>query len=125
MLDEKLENLLHMNFMCINENIYAKNTVFDINYNYLNDMILVFFTSKIYQMNFKTKEIVTIYDISKHIQENLAEANYSLISFYNYNEKNKKLEQIMVIIDKLANKFFQFKWNEKILSLKKNLFIRK
>ena len=75
-------------------------------------------------MNFNTKKIVTIYDISKHIQENL-EPNYSFFSFYNYNEKNKKLEQIMVIIDKLANKFFQFKWNEKILSLKKNLFIRK
>ena len=49
MLDEKLENLLHMNFMCFNKNKYFKNIVFDNNYNYLNDMILVFIPSKIYQ----------------------------------------------------------------------------
>ena len=62
-------------------------------------MILIFIGSEIYQINSITKEIVTNYDISNNVSKIQSNSTLNLITFYNYNEKNKKLEQIIIIID--------------------------
>ena len=79
MLDENLKNNLDMEFKY---NLPAGKTiaVFDINYNYLNNIISLFINSEIYILNPATKQIATIYDISLYIKK---PANISM-TFFNY-----------------------------------------
>ena len=78
-------------------------------------MILSIINSDIYQINPLTKEVTTIYNINSYIfikELNLLKYNEG-ISFYNYNEKNEKFEQIIIIINKETNDIYQFYWYEK------------
>jgi len=68
MLDEQLNNILKVEFKYSYGCYYFKNAFFDINYNYLNNMISIFIGNEIYQINSITKEIVTIYDTMKKIE---------------------------------------------------------
>ena len=125
MLDEQLNNILEVKFNYSYGCYYFKNAFFDINYNYLNNMISIFIGNEIYQINSITKEIVTIYDISNYIHKSPLNTNLNLISFYNYNEKNRKLEQIIIIMDKISKNIFQFYWDEKLILFKKKFILPK
>ena len=124
-LDEKLKNILQIDFKCSYDYYYFNSTFFDFNYNYLNDMILIFIGSEIYQINSITKEIVTNYDISNNVSKIQCNSTLNLITFYNYNEKNKKLEQIIIIMDKISNNIYQLKWDEKLILFKKKFILPK
>ena len=124
-LDEKLKNILQIDFKCSYDYYYFNSTFFDFNYNYLNDMILIFIGSEIYQINSITKEIVTNYDISNNVSKIQSNSTLNLITFYNYNEKNKKLEQIIIIMDKISNNIYQLKWDEKLILFKKKFILPK
>jgi hypothetical protein len=124
-LDEKLKNIFQIDFKCSYDYYYFNSTFFDFNYNYLNDMILIFIGSEIYQINSITKEIVTNYDISNNVSKIQRNSTLNLITFYNYNEKNKKLEQIIIIMDKISNNIYQLKWDEKLILFKKKFILPK
>ena len=127
-LNEKLEIFSEIKFKYLTKNKYEldKDKVFNINYNLLNDMILVFINSEIYQINFNTKQVVTIYDITKFLSRNLYNLPFfNSIFFYNYNDKNKKLEEIIIIMDKISNNIYKFYWKEKCLSLEKTFNLPK
>ena len=119
MFNENLETINEIEFN-YPFNKHTAISVLDINYNYLNNMILSIINSDIYQINPLTKEVTTIYNINSYIFDkgiNLLKYNEG-ISFYNYNEKNEKFEQIIIIINKETNDIYQFYWYEKTLLLK-------
>ena len=119
MFNENLETINEIEFN-YPFNKHTAISVLDINYNYLNNMILSIINSDIYQINPLTKEVTTIYNINSYIFNkgiNLLRYNEG-ISFYNYNEKNEKFEQIIIIINKETNDIYQFYWYEKTLLLK-------
>ena len=126
MLDENLKNNLDMEFKY---NLPAGKTiaVFDINYNYLNNIISLFINSEIYILNPATKQIATIYDISLYIKKpaNISTTFYYYIdtvnisSFYYYNEENKEMEQAALLMNNYTNEIYQFFWDGKAILLKK------
>ena len=120
MLNEKLENISQIKFKFLNPKKSYSDTIFNINYNYLNDMILVFTNSEIYQINFNTKEIITIYDLPYFFYNDFNNLPlYDSIFLYNYNEKNQKMEGIIIIIDKMSNNFYKLIWKEKSIKIEK------
>ena len=126
MLDENLKNNLDMEFKY---NLPAGKTiaVFDINYNYLNNIISLFINSEIYILNPATKQIATIYDISLYIKKpaniSMTFFNYidtvNISSFYYYNEENKEMEQAVLLMNNYTNEIYQFFWDGKAILLKK------
>ena len=74
---------MQIDFKCSYDYYYFNSTFFDFNYNYLNDMILIFIGSEIYQINSITKEIVTNYDISNNVSKIQSNSTLNLITFYN------------------------------------------
>ena len=122
MLNEKLENISEIKFKYLSKHKYGRGKAFNIIYNYSNDMILVFINYEIYQINFKTKEVVTIYDYSSYFfKESLDNYFIESIFFQNYNEENQKLEEIILIKYKNSNAICKFIWNEKCVSIGKIL----
>ena len=120
MLNEKLENISQIKFKFLNPKKSYSDTIFNINYNYLNDMILVFTNSEIYQINFNTKEIITIYDLPYFFYNDFNNLPlYDSIFLYNYNEKNQKIEGIIIIMDKTSNNFYKLIWKEKSIKIEK------
>ena len=120
MLNEKLENISEIKFKYLSKHKYGRGKAFNIIYNYSNDMILVFINYEIYQINFKTKEVVTIYDYSSYFfKESLDNYFIESIFFHNYNEENQKLEEIILIKYKNSNAICKFIWNEKCVSIGK------
>ena len=120
MLNEKLENISQIKFKFLNPKKSYSDIIFNINYNYLNDMILVFTNSEIYQINFNTKEIITIYDLPYFFYNDFNNLPlYDSIFLYNYNEKNQKMEGIIIIIDKMSNNFYKLIWKEKSIKIEK------
>ena len=115
MLDQNLKNILVIKFKGRREKNSA-HFALNINYNYLNNMILVFINSNIYQFNCSTKQLVTIYD--NFLNFIGSDIFIEFISFYNYNENNNKLEQIVVIRNNYSKEIFQFRWDEKLFALK-------
>ena len=88
--------------------------IYDINYNYLNNMILLFIEKEIYQIDVISKQVVTIYDISSFISKNI-------ISLFNYNENINKLEQIIILISQNnEDNIYLINWDEKNLLFKKS-----
>ena len=88
--------------------------IYDINYNYLNNMILLFIEKEIYQIDVISKQVVTIYDISSFIPKNI-------ISLFNYNENINKLEQIIILISQNnEDNIYLINWDEKNLLFKKS-----
>ena len=125
-LKENLEQFLEIKFNIFN--LKAQNNyILGLNYNYLNNTILVFLNSTIYQLNASTEELVTIYDSSIYISDfsdpyfnrYLFQQSYQIITYYIYNEKNKELETIFLIIDKITNKSYLFNMDKKCLVFKK------
>ena len=127
MLDENLEKkILQFDF---NYNLSEGKTysVFDINYNYLNNMISLFINHEIYLLNPTTRQVSTIYDISLYLN-GPDDFNYSfsknikaaeVFSFYYYNEENKKMEQAILLMNNRMKETYQFFWDEKYILLKK------
>ena len=93
--------------------IRGKFVLLEIIYNYLNDMILIFIDSKIYQINCETEQVIAIY----HNDEIISSCEVN--SFYSYNEKNSKLEQIIIANKKDSGDIFIFHWKNNFLFLKK------
>ena len=116
----------------------------DMSYNYLNDMILVVIDEKIFQLSIKTKEVITIYDISYNtsgLSKDINEEEYKIgnktilslnkkcgysniqnikfITFYNYDSLNECYEEVVLLMKKNKDKIYQFYWDEKTLILKK------
>ena len=89
--------------------------ILEISYNFLNDMILILSETKIYQINSIYKDLVTIYDLSLYINE----TNIKASIFFNYDYRNKIIEQIIILIDKTNDKIYQFNWNNKMLIFSK------
>jgi len=88
--------------------------IYDINYNYLNNMILLFIEKEIYQIDVISKQVVTIYDISSFIPKNI-------IALFNYNENINKLEQIIIMfLQNNEDNIYLINWNEKNLLFKKS-----
>ena len=103
MLNENLEIFSQIKFKCLSSTF-----VFNTNYNYINDMILVLTNFEIYQINFKTKEVVTIYNspyLITYYFNNLP--FYDSIVLYNYNEKTQRLEEIIIIMEKTTKEFYK------------------
>ena len=127
MLDENLEKKIlqfDSNFNLSEGKTY---TVFDINYNYLNNMISLFINHEIYLLNPTTRQVSTIYDISLYLN-GPDDFNYSfsknikaaeVFSFYYYNEENKKMEQAILLMNNTMKETYQFFWDEKYILLKK------
>ena len=70
----------------------------------------------IYQFNCSTKQLVTIYD--NFLNFIGSDIFIEFISFYNYNENNNILEQIVIIRNNYSKEIFQFRWDEKLFALK-------
>ena len=118
MFDENLKKRFEIGFeYTFNHN--DRVNLLEIIYNYLNDMILIFIDSKIYQIDNKTKQIVTIYNNDKIF------SSCEINSFYSYNEKNNKLEQIIIAHKKDSGDIFVFHWKQKFLFLKKKYVLPK
>ena len=92
-----------------------KIVISEVNYNFLNDMILIVTEKEIYQVNVITKELITIYDLSLY---KLGKTTDSKI-FFTYDERKKKIEQIVLLIDKNSGIIYQFNWDNKMLLLTK------
>ena len=116
---------------------YSKNLLplakvfFELNYNNSNNMILLFVNDSILQISLKTKEITTIYRIetiflSTIINEyeskviKMCNGPTNILSFHNYNEKKKILEETVLFKDNLKNKIYIYNWDENTLLLKEN-----
>ena len=76
-------------------------------------MILIFIDSKIYQINCETEQVIAIY----HNDEIISSCEVN--SFYSYNEKNSKLEQIIIANKKESGEIFIFHWKNNFLFLNK------
>ena len=113
--DNKMKILDNFNF-CIPIKRRGENIdIQEINYNFLNNMILIFCEKELYQINVLTQDLVSIYDISSYIFEN--EIKVSIL--YNYNGRNKQIEQMILFINKNANKITLLGWENKTILLKK------
>ena len=114
LLDEKLNAIMQMEFNYeLNKKINIQKA-YDINYNYLNNMIIFFINDEIYQINVNTKQVVTIYNISKYIPFK------KILFFYHYNDNINNLEQIIILISKKdVDNIILYNWDEKSLLLKK------
>ena len=112
MYDSKMEIIKTFDISIPNIKSSDDIIISEIHYNFLNDMLLMFFDKKIYQIYLKTKTLVTIYDISKY-----NEAKIRIL--YNYNERKKIIEQIILLINKNEGKIYLFNWEDKIIVFKK------
>ena len=118
----------------------------ELNYNYINNMLLIFVGENILQISLKTKQIITNYIIQPlnylivKIDDNLEEydkdlfdksllitkkdnkilKSFQIFSFYNYNENIKKMEQIILLKDCSDNKIYPYYWDDKTLLFKQN-----
>jgi len=118
LLNENLEIISEIEFNYPFEEKSIKNKIktYDINYNHLNNMILLFIDKEIYQIDINTKQVITIYDISSLIPKNIT-------FLFHYNENINKLEQIIILItkenDKNKDNIYLINWSEKNLLFKK------
>ena len=99
----------------IKENLMKKIFINEIDYNFLNNMITILIDNKIYLINLTTKELVTIYEIPPLKEE------FELLkfrAFYNYDKKNKRIEQIILIINTDTREISEFIWENKFILLK-------
>ena len=104
---------------------------FELNYNNSNNMILLVVKDSILQISLKTKEITTRYEIEPIEYSGFQKsAEYQLIkkcngqtkilSFLNYNEKEKCSKEIVLLKNNLNNKIYIYFWDENTLILKEN-----
>ena len=89
-----------------------KKNISEIHNNFLNDRLLIFIDQKIYQIYLKTKTLVTIYDISKYNESKIR-------IFYNYDERKKMIEQVILIMNEKEGKIYLFNWEDKMIIFKK------
>jgi hypothetical protein len=121
MLDENLEKLFEFDF----KYPFSKKstyTVFDINYNYLNDIISVFINSEIYLLSPASKDVTKVIDISNYV--NAPNLDYQVFSFYYYNKPNKRMEQAILLMNKHAKEIYHLYWEDNLISLKKKYSIK-
>ena len=97
------------------KNKYDGINITSISYNFTNDMILIIGEQRIYQISSITKELVTIYDVSQYINDTIIKSSI----FFNYDEKTKKFEQIILLINKSKDEIHQFNWDNKMILFKK------
>ena len=112
MYDSNMEIIKIFDISIPNINIFGKIVISEIHYNFLNDMLLMFIDNKIYQIYLKTKTLVTIYDISKYNESKIR-------IFYNYDERKKVIEQIILLMNKNDGKIYLFNWEDKMIVFKK------
>ena len=112
MYDSNMEIIKTFDISIPNINIFGKIVISEIHYNFLNDMLLMFIDNKIYQIYLKTKTLVTIYDISKYNESKIR-------IFYNYDERKKVIEQIILLMNKNDGKIYLFNWEDKMIVFKK------
>ena len=109
--------------------IYADfdpNSFVDLNYNNLNNMLLLFVKNKIYQINLKTREITTIYDyessslfFDKLNIKDLYEKQLQIYSIHNYNKNLKKMEEAILLKGIKENKTYLYHWEDNSLLFKR------
>ena len=119
MLDENLEKLFEFDFKYpFNQN--TTYTVFDINFNYLNDIISVFINHEIFLLSPASKDIIKVIDISNYvISINAPKFDYQVFSFYYYNKTNKKIEQAILLTNNYTKEIYNLHWEDKLISLNK------
>ena len=118
MFDENLKKRFEIGFQ-YPFNYYDRIGLLEIIYNYLNDIILIFIDSKIYQINRATEQVVAIYNNDE------INSSCEVNSFYSYNEKNNNFEQIIIANKKDSGEIFIFQWKEKCIFLKKKYVLPK
>ena len=110
--DNKIKILRSIEIFNTNIKYFKNIGISEVHYNLINDMLLLFIDKKIYQIYLKRKEVISIYDISQY-NETLTRI------YYNYDEKNKNIEQLILLINKKDGKIYLFNWNEKMIIFKK------
>ena len=91
---------------------FDKKNISEIHNNFLNDRLLIFIDQKIYQINLETRTLETIYDISLYNEAKIR-------IFYNYDERKKMIEQVILIMNEKEGKIYLFNWEDKMIVFKK------
>lgn len=91
---------------------FDKKNISEIHNNFLNDRLLIFIDQKIYQINLETRTLETIYDISLYNEAKIR-------IFYNYDERKKMIEQVILIMNEKEGKIYLFNWEDKMIKCKK------
>lgn len=114
------------------KNISKLSKSYFINFNCLNNMLLVFIKDYIFQININTREITTIYVIDSPtlqfeekekdlFSDKICEEKIQIYSIHNYNNKLKKMEKIILIKEIKTNIIYPYIWEDNSLLYKKEL----
>ena len=113
--NDRMEKVYDFKFKCN----FDKNQIIKIHYNHKNNMILIFTSKSIFQLNLNTKQIITKYNISFFINNPIESSLQSLANkikiLYNYNRTNNKIEEKIFILNDEINQVCLFDWKDKTL----------
>ena len=112
------------------------NYFINLNYNCLNNMLLVFIKDYIFQININTREITTIYAIDSPTllfetkkkdlySDKICEEKIQIYSIHNYNNKLKKMEKIILLKEIKTNIIYPYIWEDNSLLFKKEFKLPK
>jgi len=110
--------------------ISIKQLFFELNYNNLNNALLLVVKDTIMQISLKSKEITTIYEIIEPFNSlcdndfkiiKMCDGPFKFLVFLDYNEKKKNLEKIVLLKNNLYNKiYYLYYWHDNTLLFKEN-----
>lgn len=102
----------------------------ELNYNNLNNALLLVVKDTIFQISLNSKEITTIYEIIEPFNSlsdcdfkiiKMCDGPFKILVFHDYNEKKKNLEEIVLLKNNLYNKiYYLYYWRDNSLLLKEN-----
>ena len=139
--DYQYEVNIYINELKIKDSFKLKNMKklsksYFINFNCLNNMLLVFIKDYIFQININTREITTIYVIDSPTllfetkkkdlySDKICEEKIQIYSIHNYNNKLKKMEKIILLKEIKTNIIYPYIWEDNSLLLKKEFKLPK
>ena len=117
-------------FVQTKTSISIKQLFFELNYNNLNNALLLVVKDTIMQISLKSKEITTIYEIIEPFNSlcdndfkiiKMCDGPFKFLVFHDYNEKKKNLEKIVLLKNNLYNKiYYLYYWHDNTLLFKEN-----